>query len=526
MRAAFPLSLLLGLAGFFAGRELGRTGGDIAGTAALAASERGAAASGNPPAAMNPPRAEELAQRLDSALRDFPKIGQRPLRMLAIYRAVRDASDDQFPALLERLHHGKLGGVAEALGLWWERSPDAARAWFEAQPYASHLFATAIEFSAARDALETLHWLAAHPHKRDFCAGSHWAAFQKLATGAPRETWEFITREGVKDARHTVLTEWARTQPAAAAAAAENSSISVEDRQYLLPAIARRWARDDPAAAQRWAESIGDSRLKLAAQEAVGEGWAARDQIAGLEYLASLSSANGAGGAAYVSRFSEWVMKDPTAAMDYASRLPPGLPAQWAHSTIIDRLAASDIDRAVAYWKTQAWDSYNASSLAVAMGAKHGLPAAIRFLQDHANGRQSYLLAEEKLTNMYGWNALAEAMLPMPASEMRNNCLERAAQTNAWQGNFQRAEELASALPKSAERDRAFASLANSLLAERGPDAAARWLLQKGGDQEGMIAFARRWMYDSPGAARAWVRSTSLLTDENKSTVLKAKVPW
>jgi hypothetical protein len=528
MRILLPVSLLLALAGFLAGRSFGHRE-----QVQMQRLE-------NPPVAsveLEAPATRHSPQNLadiESALRDASSDRDWTLRRLRIYRAVRDATDEQFAGILGK--HGASDSFlnGEILAFWWEQSPDAARAWFEAQPVQSrqHFVPAAVDAAANRDALAALRWLASLPDKSAILQNlfTRNDAVQKLAAAAPRETWKLLTSAApdlatVGPFASIVFREWARTEPLAAAAEAEKLEMVPETKNTIVAAIAGSWSAQDHEAARRWVESLGEWKLKSAALLAIGVEWAKRDPQAALTFLAETSS-DYSFNTAYTRLISDWTIKEPEAAMNYAAQLT-GNSAASAKNAILKTFAATDPVRAVEYWRSHAMDVNHGDELAVALAARSGLPAAAQFFQGlpDAAGSKSYLFAEDKLVQMFGWEKLADALGPLPQSPIRDEAVSRISTALAYRGDMPRAETLAATLPEGTARATALTGIASTIRREKSADDAAQWLLERGGSSAALERFARRWMFEDRETALAWIQSTQRLPESSRSILLKPQPP-
>ncbi len=120
---------------------------------------------------------------------------------------------------------------------------------------------------------------------------------------------------------HSVVDEWARTDPRAALE--WSSQLEGAARQKAINGVLGQWSNSAPRAAAAFAQGLAPGEERSTAFQTVAEKWAGSDYRAALQWAESLPPEENAG--ALGKAVERWSLEDPVAAATYVqNELPPG----------------------------------------------------------------------------------------------------------------------------------------------------------------------------------------------------------
>lgn len=348
------------------------------------------------------------------------------------------------------------------------------------------------ELAAAADSLEDL------PMGDRILASillfSRWGEVDPQGALAYSQTMGF----GGMFARPTILRSWASVDPVNAAKYySENASDfrgpggrgrGGEDGADV---VAREWAKLDPEAALAWANTLEGGDQGSALVSVVGE-VAATDPAKAAAMAATLSGDDQV--RAYGEIAGKWASEDFDAAKSWINTLS-GEAKERAMSEALQVLARTDPDAAAAELATMTEGNYRDRTVAVLAGemAETDPARAAEWLGSQETG--DYGDAMRRIMNNWAAQDSAGALTfieAQPVGEVR----DAATQTYLWQNQSlepARAVALAEAITDDRDRNRTI----------------------------GMTA--RRWMESDPAAARAYVESSTALSDRAKERILDGR---
>jgi len=346
------------------------------------------------------------------------------------------------------------------------------------------------------------------------------------------------------------------TQLEAEAAKLENLPINERIMASIL--LFGRWAETDPLAAMAYSDKMG--MAGMFAKPTILQGWASTDPENAAKYFAEHprefammgmgpmgGGRNGGGGASVIA--AEWAKSNPEAALAWAQTLK-GNDKDQAMSSVVRELAMTNPQKAVQLAATMEGDAKTSAyeSIAGQWGAKNfseaeawikTLPAdqqdaamasAIRSLAN-----QDPQAASTKIASMADGDSKTRAIGEVVDAWSRENPKDAAAWLSSQNaeasgramrelmGNWARQDDAGAlaylqAQPAGEARDKATESYvwSNRSADPKTVISLAETITDEGDRQRAVGVAAMQWMQSDPEAAKAYIQSSTTISDEAK----------
>ena len=406
------------------------------------------------------------------------------------------AALDKVPA------HQRMQAVQSVLSSWVGSDQDAALSWarnLESPTERSRALVTcvgALDLSKAGEVDEVLSEIPNGYYRSQALRGvvnaNQWQS--------PGELVGWLTGLSERD-RESALTNASlhsliQTEPEATAKLLA-SSQAAQNNQWMWSQVANQLATDDPAAALKWVEKIQAPALKKSAEISAITAWALEDRDAAFDHARGLGDSKQK--IAAVNAIIEgWAQKDAEGLIHWAERSAQGSERELALLRGSLTLAAND-------------PAASADVVSGLLGSKGEISDQL----EGAVAQVASSWCSEDVSEACGWVA------ELPAGKFQDKAIESIASSLA-QFDSLAASEWISGIPNGAARDGAVGSLVKAIQ-QTDPDSAFVWAASVGdaGSRGNLITSAvQNWTRIDPGSARTRVEGADV-PDELRASLLK-----